>query len=58
MSELNNLYSFWGPLQTEIIKRYAHLAPEQFKKHAEVVDGLLIDTNLTQLENHQVKLIT
>ncbi len=43
---------------TEMVKRYAHLAPEQFKKHAEVVDGLLIDTNLTQLENQQVRLIT
>lgn len=37
---------------TEMVKRYAHLAPEQFRKHAEVVNGLLrTDTNLTQSEN-------
>lgn len=38
---------------TEMVKRYAHLAPEQFKKHAEVVDGLFTGTNLAQSENHQ-----
>jgi integrase len=41
---------------TEMVKRYAHLAPEQFKKHAEVVDVLLLpDTNLTQSENQQIR---
>lgn len=33
---------------TEMVKRYAHLAPEQFRKHAMVVDELLNDTILTQ----------
>jgi len=36
---------------TEMVKRYAHLAPEQFRKHAMVVDELLNDTILTQREN-------
>ena len=36
---------------TEMVKRYAHLAPEQFRKHAMVVDELLNDTILTQVEN-------
>lgn len=44
---------------TEMVKRYAHLAPEQFRKHAEVVDALLLsDTNLTQSENHQIRKLT
>ena len=42
---------------TEMVKRYAHLAPEQFRKHAMVVDELINDTNLTQLENHQARKI-
>ena len=36
---------------TEMVKRYAHLAPEQFRKHAMVVDDLLNNTILTQREN-------
>ncbi|MEQ1777396.1 MAG: tyrosine-type recombinase/integrase [Nitrosomonas sp.] len=36
---------------TEMVKRYAHLAPEQFRKHALVVDEILNDTILTQVEN-------
>ncbi|MER0215655.1 MAG: site-specific integrase [Nitrosomonas sp.] len=36
---------------TEMVKRYAHLAPEQFRKHAMVVDEILNDTILTQVEN-------
>lgn len=43
---------------TEMVKRYAHLAPEQFKKHAEVVDGLFTGTNLTQSENNQTEEFT
>ena len=44
---------------TEMVKRYAHLAPEQFRKHAEVVDVLLLpDTNLTQSENQQIRKLT
>ena len=44
---------------TEMVKRYAHLAPEQFKKHAEVVDVLLLpDTNLTQSENQEIRKLT
>ena len=37
--------------ENEALKRYAHLAPEQFRKHAMVVDELLNDTILTQVEN-------
>ena len=36
---------------TEMVKRYAHLAPEQFRKHAMVVDEILNDTILTQVKN-------
>ena len=36
---------------TEMVKRYAHLAPEQFIKHSMVVDEILNDTILTQVEN-------
>jgi integrase len=44
---------------TEMVKRYAHLAPEQFKKHAGVVDKLLLTgTNLTQSENQQIRKLT
>ncbi len=32
----------------EMVRRYAHLAPEQFAQHARVVDHMLSDTNLTQ----------
>ncbi len=32
----------------EMVRRYAHLAPEQFARHAKVVDDVLNDTNLTQ----------
>lgn len=38
---------------TEMVKRYAHLAPEQFRKHAMVVDELLNDTILTQLDKNE-----
>ncbi len=34
-----------------MVKRYAHLVPEQFRKHALVVDELLNDTILTQQDN-------
>jgi len=32
----------------EMVRRYAHLAPEQFAKHARIVDGVLNSTNLAQ----------
>jgi len=32
----------------EMVRRYAHLAPEQFAQHARVLDGVLNVTNLTQ----------
>jgi len=32
----------------EMVRRYAHLAPEQFAKHARVLDGVLDVTNLAQ----------
>ena len=35
---------------SEMVRRYAHLAPEQFSKHARVVDDLLNGTNLAQQE--------
>ena len=31
----------------EMVRRYAHLAPEQFSQHARVVDNMLSGTNLT-----------
>jgi integrase len=34
----------WG--SSEMVKRYAHLAPEQFAQHASVVDHMLNGTNL------------
>ncbi|WP_254776337.1 site-specific integrase [Nitrosomonas sp. Nm34] len=34
----------------EMVRRYAHLAPEQFSQHARVVDNVLNSTNLTQSE--------
>lgn len=43
---------------TEMVKRYAHLAPEQFRKHAMVVDELLNDTILTQSDNQESGNIT
>ena len=36
---------------TEMVKRYAHLAPEQLRKHAMAVDKILNDTILTQVES-------
>lgn len=32
----------------EMVRRYAHLAPEQFSQHARIVDDVLNSTNLTQ----------
>ena len=32
----------------EMVRRYAHLAPEQFAQHARIVDNVLNGTNLTQ----------
>ncbi|MBY0484415.1 MAG: site-specific integrase [Nitrosomonas sp.] len=43
---------------TEMVKRYAHLAPEQFRKHAMVVDELLNNTILTQSGNQESENIT
>lgn len=34
----------------EMVRRYAHLAPEQFSQHAKVVDLMLNGTNLAQQE--------
>ena len=36
----------WG--SAEMVRRYAHLAPEQFARHAKVIDDLLGDTVTTQ----------
>jgi integrase len=35
----------------EMVRRYAHLAPEQFGRHARVVDALLSGTSTTQAAN-------
>ncbi|MBY0498521.1 MAG: tyrosine-type recombinase/integrase [Nitrosomonas sp.] len=43
---------------TEIVKRYAHLAPERFRRHAMVVDKLLNDAILTQSVNQEFRNIT
>jgi hypothetical protein len=34
----------------EMVRRYAHLAPEQFAKHVRIVDDLLNGTLLAQPE--------
>ena len=43
---------------TEMVKRYVHLVPEQFRKHAMVVDELLNNTILTQSVNQESGNIT
>jgi len=37
---------------TEMVRRYAHLAPEQFARHARVVDEVLNGTNTAQSGTH------
>ena len=37
-----------------MVRWYAHLAPEQFARHAQVLDNLLNDTKLTQPEEEKV----
>ncbi len=39
---------------SEMVRRYAHLAPEQFARHAQVLDDLLNGTILTQPESKKV----
>ena len=38
---------------SEMVRRYAHLAPAHLAKHAEVVAGLLSDTNAAQREKEK-----
>lgn len=46
---LNALQEMGAWQSSEMVRRYAHLAPEQFQRYAEVVDSLIGgDTNLTQ----------
>jgi integrase len=46
---LNALQEMGAWKSTEMVRRYAHLAPEQFKQYAQVVDGLIAGgTNLAQ----------
>ncbi len=45
---LNVLQEMGAWQSTEMVRRYAHLAPEQFRKHAMVVDNMLYGTNTAQ----------
>jgi integrase len=47
---LYNLQEMGGWKSGEMVRRYAHLAPAQMSKHAEVVGKLLYDTNAAQLQ--------
>lgn len=47
---LNVLQEMGAWQSSEMVRRYAHLAPEQFGKHAMVVDTMLNGTNLAQCE--------
>jgi len=45
---LNVIQDMGAWQSTEMVKRYAHLAPEQFGKHAMIVDTMLYGTNPSQ----------
>jgi integrase len=44
---LNALQEMGAWQSSEMVRRYAHLAPEQFKRHAEVVDDLMTGDTFT-----------
>ena len=48
---LNVLQEMGAWESTEMVRRYAHLAPEKFGVHAAIVDDMLYGTNLTQVTN-------
>lgn len=45
---LNVIQEMGAWQSTEMVRRYAHLAPEKFGKHAAVVDNMLYGTNTAQ----------
>ena len=50
---LYDLQEMGGWKSAEMVRRYAHLAPAQMAKHAEVVGNLLCDTNVAQLQKEK-----
>jgi len=48
MISLNVLQEMGAWQSTDMVRRYAHLAPETFGVHASVVDRMLYDTNKAQ----------
>lgn len=48
---LNVIQEMGAWQSTDMVRRYAHLAPEQFRKHAMVVDHLLYGTNTAHLRH-------
>lgn len=51
---LNVLQEMGAWQSTEMVRRYAHLAPEKFGSHAAVVDNMLYGTNSTQATNWSI----
>lgn len=49
------LQEMGGWKSTEMIRRYAHLAPAHLAKHADVVGNMLIGTNVAQSANPDAK---
>jgi len=45
---LNVIQEMGAWQSTEMVRRYAHLAPEKFGIHASIVDNMLYDTNTAQ----------
>ena len=52
---LNVLQEMGAWESIEMVKRYAHLAPEQFPQYAKVVDDLLGDTKLAHAEKEKAQ---
>jgi integrase len=50
---LYDLQEMGGWKSDSMVRRYAHLAPANFAKHAEVVGRVLMGTNLTQAQNEK-----
>jgi len=45
---LNVIQEMGAWASAEMVRRYAHLAPEQFAQHAKIMDNMLNVTNLAQ----------
>ena len=50
---LNVLQEMGAWQSAEMVRRYAHLAPEKFGIHAAIVDNMLYDTNTAQTANNR-----